>query len=481
MGEGINGSIFPTIFNFSTAQRRKGLYSYGRYAMLFSQQDFRERFCAFPQYGICCAVTDGSGRMTACLKYLFYFFSVLFPAFLRKRNGGFCPGSGLLEGMPQEKEGDTALFYDYPALEGAWAHSVTEEPDGAEKVSGEKREEVAEFLERLREDSALYGRFLDLPPRLRKEFLDFCTGQKGVKITYDPFFRFVFNPELHPERLERLLSSILKEKVRIRRVLPPDPMRFHESMPLVIMDILVELAGGALCSVEIQKAPYAFPGQRAACCSSELVVRQYSRERQKAKTEGIPFSYHNLSRVYTVVLLEKSSGDFCRYSDHYVHRAAQVFDTGLSLNLLQEYVFISLDIFRTIVHEAKEEPEAWLMFLSSDDPADIARVTAAFPEFAEYYREIADLRENPKELIGMFGRTLAEMDRDEYFGMMEQLREDVKNLSEQTQRLKKEKESLEWEKLSVEKANRSLADEKQNLEEQIGRLLEQRKRMTGRL
>ena len=109
------------------------------------------------------------------------------------------------------------------------------------------------------------------------------------------------------------------------------------------------------------------------------------------------------------------------------------------------------------------------------------RVTAAFPEFAEYYREIADLRENPKELIGMFGRTLAEMDRDEYFGMMEQLREDVKNLSEQTQRLRKEKESLEWEKLSVEKANRSLADEKQSLEEQIGRLLEQRKRMTGRL
>ena len=106
---------------------------------------------------------------------------------------------------------------------------------------------------------------------------------------------------------------------------------------------------------------------------------------------------------------------------------------------------------------------------------------STFPEFAEYYREIADLRENPKELIGMFGRTLAEMDRDEYFGMMEQLREDVKNLSEQTQRLKKEKESLEWEKLSAEKANRSLADEKQNLEEQIGRLLEQRKRMTGRL
>ena len=32
------------------------------------------------------------------------------------------------------------------------------------------------------------GSFLDLPPRLREELLDFYTGQRGVKITYDPFF-----------------------------------------------------------------------------------------------------------------------------------------------------------------------------------------------------------------------------------------------------------------------------------------------------
>ena len=387
------------------------------------------------------------------------------------------------------------MFYDYPALKRPWAHYVAEKTDGFENASGEERREVTELLERLRKDPILYGRFLDFPPRLRMEFLDFCTGQRGVKITYDPFFKFVFNPELHPERLERLLSGILREKVRIRQVLPPDSLRFHERMSLVIMDILVELSCGALCNVEIQKAPYAFPGQRAACYSSELVVRQYSRERQKAKAEGIPFSYHNLSKVYTIVILEKSSGDFCRYSDHYVHRASQVFDTGLSLNLLQEYIFISLDIFRTIVHEVREELEAWLMFLSSDDPADIAHVIAAFPEFAEYYRDIADFRKKPEELIGMFSRVLAEMDRDEYFGMMEQLREDVKNLSEQAQSLKHEKESLENEKQymenanrslestnrSLESTNRSLADENQNLEEQIGRLLEQRKRTAVRL
>ncbi|HJC23723.1 MAG TPA: PD-(D/E)XK nuclease family transposase [Candidatus Eisenbergiella merdavium] len=377
------------------------------------------------------------------------------------------------------------LFYDYPVLNALWSFSLAEESELFRKErepgkecpeEGRLKEELLKegktdparkkLLSRLRKDPEAYEQFLDLPPRLQGEFLSFCTGQKGVKITYDPFFKFVFNPELHPERLERLLSELLKERVKIRQLLPPESIRFHEGMSLVVMDILVELASGALCDVEIQKAPYAFPGQRAACYSSELVVRQYSRARRRTAAEKTPFSYRQLSRVYTIVILEKSSGEFCRYSDHYVHRASQVFDTGLSLNLLQEYIFISLDIFHNIVHEIKEELDAWLMFLSSDEPADIARIIAAFPEFAEYYRDIAGFREKPEELISMFSRILAEMDRDEYFCMMEDLKEDNRKLSEQAR--------------GLEDRNQNLEDENQNLENRLNSLMEQRDRMAVR-
>ena len=389
------------------------------------------------------------------------------------------PESVLTVRLPRKKEGDAVLFYDYPVVERPWQNYVAEQPDGFGEMPGEESDAVKAFLARLQEDPVLYGRFLDFPARLQKELIGFYTGQRGVKITYDPFFKYVFNPELHPERLERLLSGLLKEQVKIRQVLPTDSIRFHENMSLVVMDILVELASGALCNVEIQKAPYAFPGQRAACYSSELVVRQYSRERQRAKAEGCPFSYHRLSKVYTIVLLEKSSGDFCRYSDHYVHRASQVFDTGLSLNLLQEYIFISLDIFHSIVHEITEELEAWLMFLSSDDPADIARIISAFPEFAEYYRDIADFRKKPEELIDMFSKVLAELDRDEYLNMMEQLREETKNfagqvrsLQDQCLRLTKEARSLEDRNQSLEDRNQSLEDRNQSLEDENRRLRE---------
>ena len=384
------------------------------------------------------------------------------------------------------------MFYDYPVLE-RQSRTLMEETAEFREERGElekaqkeetRRTAVRKLLSRLKEDPEAYGQFLDLPPRLREELLDFYTGQRGVKITYDPFFKFVFNPELHPERLERMLSEIMREKVKIRQVLSPESIRFHEGMSLVVIDILVELASGALCDVEIQKAPYAFPGQRAACYSSELVVRQYSRARHKAAAQNLPFSYRQLSKVYTIVILEKSSGEFSRYSDHYVHRASQVFDTGLSLNLLQEYIFISLDIFHNIVHEIKEEMDAWLMFLSSDDPVDIARIITAFPEFSEYYRELAGFQEKPEELISMFSRVLAEMDRDEYFCMMEELKENVRSLSEQAQSLREqtrgledENRSLEDENRSLEDKNRSLENENQSLTGQISHLLKQRKRM----
>lgn len=377
------------------------------------------------------------------------------------------------------------MFYDYPVLE-RQSRTLMEETAEFREERGElekaqkeetRRTAVRKLLSRLKEDPEAYGQFLDLPPRLREELLDFYTGQRGVKITYDPFFKFVFNPELHPERLERMLSEIMKEKVKIRQVLSPESIRFHEGMSLVVMDILVELASGALCDVEIQKAPYAFPGQRAACYSSELVVRQYSRARHKAAAQNLPFSYRQLSKVYTIVILEKSSGEFSRYSDHYVHRASQVFDTGLSLNLLQEYILISLDIFHNIVHEIKEEMDAWLMFLSSDDPVDIARIITAFPEFSEYYRELAGFQEKPEELISMFSRVLAEMDRDEYFCMMEELKENVRSLSEQAQSLREQTRGLEDENRSLEDKNRSLENENQSLTGQISHLLKQRKRM----
>ena len=59
----------------------------------------------------------------------------------------------------------------------------------------------------------------------QEEFLDFCTGNKGIKILYDAFFKEILNPESAPERLEEFLSLILEQKVKILKVLPNDTVR----------------------------------------------------------------------------------------------------------------------------------------------------------------------------------------------------------------------------------------------------------------
>ena len=88
-------------------------------------------------------------------------------------------------------------------------------------------------------------------------------------------------------------------------------------------------------------------GQRSACYSSDLLLRQYRRVKGEKKKA---FSYKDIKSVYTIVLFETSTKEFHEYPQNYIHRFKQQSDTGLELELLQKYLFIPLDIFRANHH-----------------------------------------------------------------------------------------------------------------------------------
>lgn len=134
------------------------------------------------------------------------------------------------------------------------------------------------------------------------EFLNYCTGAKGVKILYDSFFKEILNPDTAPERLEELLSLILRQKIRILKVIPNDSTRIASESSLVIMDIVIELEDHSIANVEVQKLGYKFSGQRAACYSSDLLLRQYKRVKSE---KGTTFSYRDIKKVYTIIFYEK--------------------------------------------------------------------------------------------------------------------------------------------------------------------------------
>lgn len=318
------------------------------------------------------------------------------------------------------------------------------------------REEV---MEKIQLDDEMYRVFEELSEEMQEEVIAFCMGNWGIKTTYDPVFKYIFNPELHPERLSEFLSLVLKEEVEVIRALPNESDRMSDQGTLLIMDILVKLKSGALANIEIQKIGYTFPGQRCACYSADLLMRQFARVRNEKKGN---FSYRDMKRVYSIVLIEDSSSEYHRISEYYIHRASQKFDTGLELDLLQEYIIIPLDIFKEKSHNELNKLEAWLYFLCSDNPKDISRIVEKYPQFKQIYAELIEFRYHPKELIDMYREALRLADENTIRYMVEEqqkkLRENEEELLKQEKELQKAAEELERKNKEIERLRALLGE-----------------------
>ena len=310
----------------------------------------------------------------------------------------------------------------------------------------------------------------------QEEFLDYCTGVKGVKVLYDAFFKEIMNPENTPERLNELLSFLLGQSVTIKRVLPGDSTRLADEQSLLIMDILVELADTSLANVEVQKIGYSFPGQRSACYSSDLLLRQYKRvkgERKKA------FSYKDIKSVYTIVFFETSIKEFHEYPQNYIHKFKQQSDTGLELELLQKYVFIPLDIFRGIYHNDGKsngknsanrrwnKTEAWLTFLSTDEPEIIIELIRQYPEFKEMYEEIYVMCQNVEKVMEMFSKELIQLDRNTVQYMIDEMQDTI---DVQKEALEEQKATIDTQKTQLSKKEEELETAKRQLQQALEKI-----------
>ena len=142
-----------------------------------------------------------------------------------------------------------------------------------------------QILQDIESNIALKAKFESFHEDRKKEFLDFCTGERGVKILYDSFFNAVMNPDIYPERIRHLIGSILGKDIVSFRVMQRSSFSIGDDRSLVIMDIVVELAGGEIINLEVQKIGYDFPGERAACYASDLAIRQYARARNEASQD----------------------------------------------------------------------------------------------------------------------------------------------------------------------------------------------------
>ena len=173
-----------------------------------------------------------------------------------------------------------------------------------------------------------------------------------------------------------------------------------------------------------------------------------------------------------IVLFEKSNSVFKSFSkDIYIHRFQQQSDSGIELNLLQEYTFICLDIFDDIIHNEGRKIdgrlEEWLVFLKEDDPDMIIKLLEQNFEFRDIYEEIYNICRNSERMMGMFSKELEILDRNTVKLMIDELDEALGEEREKVKAIKQERETLKAEKESLEAEMQETKAEKESLEAEM--------------
>jgi len=154
------------------------------------------------------------------------------------------------------------------------------------------REEV---FEEIYANESLYTMYRNWEEEAQKEFLEFCSGARGVKVTYDGFFKEIMNPEYEPERLESLLSILLGEEVKILQVLPNDTVRIADELTLLITDISTDEP--ERIAELIEKFPdfkIMYDEVYEICRNVEEVMGMYSRELREMDKNTISYMVEEL-------------------------------------------------------------------------------------------------------------------------------------------------------------------------------------------
>ena len=331
------------------------------------------------------------------------------------------------------------------------------------------REEIQKTID---ERENLTGIFYSWEKKRQEEFLDFCSGARGVKMLYDVFAKAILDPEKYPERLNDILSLLLKKKVTIIKILPNEGIRIAAEKSLLVMDIVVKLEDGSIANVEIQKIGYAFPGQRCACYSSDLLLRQYKSTRE-ALDNAKRFSYRDMKNVYTIIFLEKSGPLFQQYPEEYLHYFEQESNTGLKLELLQKYIFVPIDIYLKKKEniDISNRLNAWLLFLGSDDPSDIIRLIERYPEFKAMYQQIYEMCECVEDMMGLFSKELARMDENTVTYMMDEMQEEIDKKKAELDQTKAE---IDQKKVEIDQQKAEIDQQKAEIDQQKVELNQQK-------
>jgi hypothetical protein len=304
---------------------------------------------------------------------------------------------------------------------------------------------------------------------------DFLKGRRSLPLLYDPFFKKIFNPVERRDRLSELVSCLLGQKVTVLEVFPNEDSQFLGVM--IIMDMVVLMADGSIANIEIQKISYDFPAERISCYSADLVLRQYKMITGKSDNSingSSKPSYKDMRKVHTIILFEDSNKSLISEVDKalYFHVGKTKFNTGIKIELLQDFVLVSLDTFKKyrysdikegrteitdydydssqyndelVSEKMKRDRLKFLSLFVAETPKEINRLAEIFPDLESVRRDINEYLERPGEVLSMFSEALRILDRNTAELMVDRMKDEIVDLKEQKDELKEKNNELQAE------------------------------------
>jgi len=174
-------------------------------------------------------------------------------------------------------------------------------------------------------------------------------------------------------------------------------------------------------------------------------------------------------------LFEQSTKEFHEIEEEYIHRGKTTFNTGLKLELLQEYCLVALDVFRKMPYPKEERKVAsWIGLLATETIDDAQRLISEYPWLKEIYVEMAEYLRKPEEVLSMFSDALKILDHNTVQYMIEELAEQIEKqqvqINDNEEKLQEAEGQLEEAKGQLEEAKGQLEEAKGQLEEAKGKL-----------
>ena len=315
---------------------------------------------------------------------------------------------------------------------------------------------------------------------------DFLKGKKSLPLLYDPFFKKIFNPVERRDRLSELVSCLLGQKVTVLEVFPNEDSQFLGVM--IIMDMVVLMADGSIANIEIQKISYDFQAERISCYSADLVLRQYKMitgKNESSMNGSSKPSYKDMRKVHTIILFENSNKSLISQVDKalYFHVGKTQFNTGIKIELLQDFVLVSLDTFKKyrysdiregrikitdydydssqydepVSEKMKQDRLKYLSLFVAETPQEIERLIEIFPDLESVRRDINEYLERPGEVLSMFSEALRILDRNTAELMVDRMKDEMEALQVQKDELTGEIDELKEQNNELSGKNNELS------------------------